>query len=177
MILSLLLTFQLKTVSSVYTSPWDLKKGLCSNLVFPLWNACLKAAKHFTAAKTSNSWINLNLFWALPLLAVCSEIQPVNWIPQFSSFQNKSDITCLMGVSQGYRSGPKLQGTVEELQVCVLQEAKIVIFLGLQAIPWIKVLCAILKWKMLHKKVIIMRFCLKALKSSYFFWIEVVMRF
>lgn len=107
MFLPLLLTFQLETVSSVYTSPWDLKKRLCSKLVFPPWNACLKISKHFTAGKTSNSWINLNLFWALPL-AVCSESQPVKWIPQFP-IQNKSDITCLMGASQGYYSGPKLQ--------------------------------------------------------------------
>lgn len=40
-----------------------------------------------------------------------------------------------MGISQGYYSGPKLQGTVGELQVCVLQEAKIMISFGLQVIP------------------------------------------
>lgn len=70
-----------------------------------------------------------------------------------------------MGVSQSYYSGHKLQGTIEALQVCALQETKIMISLGLKAIPWIKVLCAILKWKMLYKKVIIMSFASKLLKA------------
>lgn len=39
-----------------------------------------------------------------------------------------------MGVSQGYNSGSKLQGTVEELQLCILQEDKIMISLSLQVI-------------------------------------------